>query len=371
MGLLEFLLWTEDMGAEPVLAVYAGYSLQGAHVEPGPDLQPYVQDALDEIEYVTGSVATRWGNERARDGHPAPFPLHYVEIGNEDWFDKSPSYSGRFAQFRDAIKARYPDINCISTIGNEQPAEKRVRGVQPDAVDEHYYRSAKDFEKMAPTYFENYDRNGPKIFVGEWAAFEDIRPWEAPSAALPRTPSMKAALGDAVWMAAMERHSDLVTMQCYAPLFVNVNPGASQWRPNLIGYDALRAFGSPSYYAIKMFNLNRGDVILKASFDGMAAGAVPPIQYSVTRDTKSGVIYLKMVNVNAAPQPVNITVVGVNSFTPPSVAIALSAEKVTDTNSIDEPTRIVPIVSKLPDIRPLFSYTLAPFSVTVLRLGAQ
>ncbi|HWD91236.1 MAG TPA: hypothetical protein VG938_02700 [Verrucomicrobiae bacterium] len=119
LGLLEFLEWCEDMKAEPALAVYAGYSLRGSHVNPGPDLQPFVQDALDEIEYVTGDTKTHWGAERAKDGHPRPFKLTYVEIGNEDWFDKSKSYDGRFAQFRDAIKTRYPQFKTISTIGND------------------------------------------------------------------------------------------------------------------------------------------------------------------------------------------------------------------------------------------------------------
>lgn len=126
MGLMEFLLWCEDMGAEPLLGVYAGYSLKGAFVKPGPDLEPYVQDALDEIEYITGPVTSKWGALRARDGHPEPFKLRYVEIGNEDWFDKSGSYDGRFAQFADAIKKRYPALKCISSIGNEQPENIRV-----------------------------------------------------------------------------------------------------------------------------------------------------------------------------------------------------------------------------------------------------
>jgi alpha-N-arabinofuranosidase len=119
MGLLEFLRWCEDMKAEPVLAVYAGYSLKHQHVKPGPDLEPFVQDALDEIEYVSGAITTKWGAQRARDGHPEPVPLRYVEIGNEDWFDRSGSYDKRFTQFYTAIKAKYPQIQCISTIGND------------------------------------------------------------------------------------------------------------------------------------------------------------------------------------------------------------------------------------------------------------
>ena len=132
LGLLEFLEWSEDMKAEPVLAVYAGYSLKGAHVNPGPDLQPFVQDALDEIEYVTGDTSTKWGAERAKNGHPAPFTLNYVEIGNEDWFDKSGSYDARFAQFYDAIKAKYPRLKTISTIGNDQPENTFVHSRKPE-----------------------------------------------------------------------------------------------------------------------------------------------------------------------------------------------------------------------------------------------
>ncbi len=121
MGLMEFLLWAEDIGAEPLLGVYAGYSLRGDYVKPGPDLVPYIQDALDEIEYVIGPVTSKWGAQRAKDGHPKPFPLTYVEIGNEDFFDKSGSYDGRFAQFYDAIKAKYPQLKLISSVGFEQP----------------------------------------------------------------------------------------------------------------------------------------------------------------------------------------------------------------------------------------------------------
>ena len=227
-------------------------------------------DALDEIEYVIGGAGTNWGARRAADGHPAPFKLTYVEIGNEDWFDGSGSYDGRFAQFFDAIKAKYPQLQCISTVGNEQPERLRVHSRTPDVLDEHYYRAAADFEREAPSRFEKYDRKGPKIFVGEWAAYENIVPWDEKSRHLPPTPSLKAALGDAAWIVAMERNSDLIVMQCYAPMLVNVNPGGRQWRPNLIGYDALNSFGSPSYYAIAMYQqLNRGNAVVRTALDGL------------------------------------------------------------------------------------------------------
>jgi alpha-N-arabinofuranosidase len=233
LGLLEFLEWCEDMKSEPVLAVFAGYALKGAHVNPGADLEPFVQEALEEIEYVIGDTNTKWGAQRAKDGHPAPFKLNYVEVGNEDWFDKSKSYDARFAQFHDALKAKYPQLKTISTIGDDQPEATHVQSRKPDMTDEHYYRSVDEFIRMSPGYAKKYNRNGPEIFVGEWAAYEtSFPPWDRRSQKEPPTPNLKAANGDGVFMAAMERNSDLIKMQCYAPLFVNVNPGARQWRPD-------------------------------------------------------------------------------------------------------------------------------------------
>ncbi len=365
LGLLEFLDWCEDLEMEPVLAVYAGYNLRGTHIEAGPGLEPYVQEALEEIEYVTGSGATTWGARRARDGHPAPFKLTYVEIGNEDWFDKSGSYDARFAQFNDAIKAKYPGLKCISTVGNEQPEKLRVHSRRPDVVDEHYYTSAADFERDAPAHFEKYDKAGPEIFVGEWAAYEDIKPWEAPSQKLAPTPALKAALADAAWMAAMERHADLITMQCYAPLLVNVNPGARQWRPNLIGYDALRSFGSPSYYAIQMFSQNHGDTILKTS-----AARAGGLHYSATKDSKTGVVYLKIVNPEAKEEELKIALRGA-AVEAEGELVTLSGSGPAESNSIDTPVEVVPVRTRIAGIKPEFARTFPGYSISVLRLRTR
>jgi alpha-N-arabinofuranosidase len=363
LGLLEFLEWCEDLKMEPVLAVYAGYNLNHTHITPGSALQPYVQDALDEIEYATGDRSTKWGAQRAQDGHPRPFKLKYVEIGNEDWFDKSGSYDARFTQFYDAIKAAYPDLQCISTVGTEHPASQMVHSRKPDAIDEHYYCSANEFDQTAATHWDSYDRNGPKIFVGEWAAYEDIKPWLPPSRKLPPTPNLKAALADAAWMAGMERNSDLIVMQCYAPLLVNVNPGARQWRPDLIGYDAQTVYGSPSYYAIQMFSQNHGDVILHATVK-------QPLNYSVTRDTDSGLIYLKMVNTESTPKPVNIMFCGAPFLASSATALTLSGAGPGDSNSIDNPGRVIPAAATVSNIKTAFTYTFPPFSITVLCLAA-
>jgi alpha-L-arabinofuranosidase len=254
LGMLEYLEWCEDLNMQPLLAVTDGRPW----LAPNGDVAPLVQDALDEIEYVTGdSKTTKWGAVRAKDGHPAPFPLKYVEIGNEDFFDKLPVYNARFTKFFDAIRARYPKLQIISTVPG-------ITSRVPDIIDEHYYRSAADMENHAHQY-DAYKRTGPKIFVGEWASTEGSP-----------TPTMQAALGDAAWLTGMERNADIVILESYAPLLVNVNPGARQWGTNLIGYDALHSFGSPSYYVQKMFATYGGDRSLPTTVT-QSNGAASPI----------------------------------------------------------------------------------------------
>ncbi len=366
MGLLEFLEWCEDMKAEPVLAVYAGYSLSGVYVNPGADLEPYVQEALEEIEYVIGNTSTPWGARRAKDGHPKPFKLSYVEIGNEDFFDKSGTYDARFAQFHDAIKARYPQLKTISSIGNEQPEKLRVHSRKADMLDEHYYLSTDEFLRKSPDYARKYDRSGPEIFVGEWAAHEDanIKPWSPGARQQPPTPSMKAALGDAAFMAAMERNSDIILMQCYAPLLVNINPGGRQWRPDLIGYDALSSYGSPSYYAIQMFSQNVGDVILPAESSDAS------IQGCATRNSKTGEIFIKLVNPQPTAQTVRFEIKGIASLASKARVITLSAPP-EETNSMDQPRKVVPATKTIRGLQPVFNYTLSPHSIVVLKLKSH
>jgi alpha-N-arabinofuranosidase len=366
MGLMEFLLWCEDMDAEPVLGVYAGYSIKKQLVEPGPSLDPFVQEALDEIEYITGSVDTKWGAQRARDGHPEPFKLHYVEIGNEDFFDRTGSYDGRFAQLYDAIHKKYPAMQCISSIGiSAHPINGLLSSRRPEVMDNHYYRSTEEFVKLSADFDKKYDRSGPKVFVGEWAAHEDgkIKPWQKAALKQPPTPNMKAAIGDAAFMAAMERNSDIIVMQCYAPLLVNTNPGAWQWRPNLIGFDALHSYGAPSYYAFAMFSQNVGDQILKLSMNGT------PVQASATRDSKSGEIFLKLVNPQGTEELVNIELKGVASVASPATAITMSATP-DETNSLEEPVKVVPKQSNVDGMKPSFSYKVPANGIVVLKLKA-
>jgi alpha-N-arabinofuranosidase len=230
-------------------------------------------------------------------------------------------------------------------------------------IDEHYYRSTDEFLRMSPDYAIKYDRSGPEIFVGEWAAHEDaaIKPWDAAARQQPPTPSMKAALGDAAFMAAMERNSDLILMQCYAPLLVNVNPGARQWRPDLIGYDALSAYGSPSYYAIQMFSRNIGDEILPA------ASANTSVQGAATRDSKTGEVFIKLVNPQPTPESLQVVLKGITSLASKTTVLILSAAP-EETNSIEHPRNVVPATMTLTGLHPVFSYTLPPHSIVVLKL---
>ena len=346
MGLLEFLEWCEDLKMNPLLAVYAGYSLAQEHVNPGPDLEQYVQDALDEIEYVTGSSDTKWGAERAKDGHPQPFKPTYVEIGNEDQFDRSGSYEGRYAQFYKAIKAKYPELQLIATAP--------LKDMRPDVVDDHYYvRATKNFEDTK--HYDKADRDGPKIFVGEWATREGMP-----------TPNMGAALGDAAWMTGLERNSDLIVMASYAPLLTNVNPGGLQWDTDLIGYDASRSYGSPSYYAQVLFGSHVGDHTLASNSDG--AGA--KLFYSITGSAETKKLYLKLVNAASTPQGVDIDLEGAK-LAPKAKLTTLSAKDTQSTNSIDKPDLIKPVESTVTLTGSHLRHTMPQYAIEVIEFSEQ
>lgn len=350
MGLLEFMGWCEDLGAQPVLAVYAGYSLRQQCVEPGPLLEPYVQDALDEIEFLTGDAkATYWGAQRAKCGHPEPYKLTYVEIGNEDYFDHSGNYDARFTQFFDAIRAKYPQLQLIAT-------SREVKTRRPDLYDDHYYRSAQAFYKDLQHY-DKMVRSGPKVFVGEWATREGDP-----------TPNFNGALGDAAWMTSMERNSDLIVMHCYAPLFVNVNPGGMQWKTDLIGYNGLKSYGSPAYYAQVMFASHVGNVTPRSTLKA-ADGVFLP--YSVTRQTETGKVFLKVVNPGETAREAHIQLKGLAGVQPEGKAITLRAAGPKETNSITEPTKIVPVSEPLKNVTADLRYTFPAWSITVLELTAK
>lgn len=343
-GLLEFLEWCEDLHIDPVLAVNAGYALKGEHVT-GTALEPFVQDALDEIQYATGDISTKWGAIRARDGHPSPFSLHYIEIGNEDEFDKSKSYDDRFSQFAKAIRATYPQYKLIATT----PVSKG----DPDVVDDHFYKSPEEFYAMVHHY-DNAPRNGPKVFVGEWASLVGSP-----------TPNFAAALGDAAWMTGLERNSDLVIMASYAPLFTNVNPGGLEWTPDLIGYDALHAYGSPSYWAQVLFANNLGDHVVKTSVDHQE----PRFFWSATVSTEKKMLYLKLVNASNKPQVLTLNIPGAQDGQ--ALLSRLHAPSAWTTNSIDHPDVIRPEILHVKVAARVWRHTLPGNTIDVIDIPLQ
>ncbi len=352
MGLLEFLTWCEDLHMEPLLAVFSGYALNHDHIAPGKDLEPFVQDALDEIEYVSGSTATRWGSERAKHGHPAPFHLSMIEVGNEEYHDPSGTYDARFAQFYKAIKQVHPEIKLV--------AAAPVTLVRPDILDDndhtlhtHFYRTAQQFFQDVHHY-DAYDRNGPKILVGEWATREG-----AP------TTNLGAALADAAWMTGLERNSDIVVMASYAPLFVNVSPGGMQWPSNLIGYDALGSYGSPSYWAQVMFSTHLGDQIP----DSKLVTDNPRLFESVTSNSKTHSLAVKLVNASSMAQPVQINLSGANRIQHTATVTTLSGNTTQETNSITDPRRIVPKTTSISNASASFRYTVPAYSIQVIDVG--
>ena len=255
LGFKEYLQLCEDLGAEPVFAINCGMSLRGS--VPSGQMGQWIQDALDAIEYANGPTNTVWGAQRALDGHPAPFHLKYMEIGNENG---GLDYWQRWALLANAIRQKYPDMQLIMTTslsGYPYPPDPK-----PDIIDEHYYESPESFMRRASQY-DTYRRNGPKIFVGEYAVTQGAGQG-----------NLRAAIGEAAFMTGLERNSDVVVMASYAPLFVNVHHRA--WNPDLISFDSSRWFGSPSYYVQRMFSANRGDVTLPVSIESGTVMKPPP-----------------------------------------------------------------------------------------------
>ncbi len=369
-GMPEYLLWCKQLNAEPVLAVFAGYVLNRQHVDAGsPEMAQYTQEALEEIEYVSGPADSEWGKRRAADGFYEPFPLHYVEIGNEDWFDRSGSYDGRFTQMAKAIREKYPQLKIIATAP--------VKSFKPDLYDDHFYRNAKVLMNQAAQYEKPLEASAMKFnggawnsrqpdgvltMVGEWATQEG-RP----------TPDLNAALADAAFVMRLEKNSDIIPMECYAPLLVNVNPGASQWPTNLLGYDALHSFGSASYYAQVMLGQNKGNVVLPAALTLAPAGtgADPPSAFaSATYINDSHTVIVKIVNAGDNAIDVAINLRGAGNVNPAGTAIVLSGDPKAQ-NTIDEPTKIAPKQESVTDASTSFHRAVPPHSFTLIRLIAS
>ena len=299
LGYFEYFLLSEDLGAEPLPVISCGLSCQyeSNEVVPMDELDPYIQDALDLIEFANGPVTSTWGKVRADMGHPEPFNLKMIGIGNEQW-DKV--YVDRLEAFTKAIRAKYPTIKVVGSSGPSASGDKfdylwpEMKRLGVDLVDEHYYMNPDWFFGNASRY-DNYDRKGPKVFAGEYASHDH---------STKKDNNFLAALSEAAFMTGLERNADVVHLATYAPLFAHVD--AWQWNPDLIWFDNLRMMRTPNYYVQQMYGMNAGTDVLSLKMDGKAVAGQDSLYATAALNAPTGEIILKLVNAGSKPADVQI-----------------------------------------------------------------
>lgn len=299
LGYYEYFLLSEDLGAEPLPVLSCGLSCQykSNEVVPLDKLDPYVQDAFDLIEFANGPVTSTWGKVRAEMGHPEPFHLKMIGIGNEQW-DKV--YTERLEVFTKAIRAKYPDIKIVGSSGPNAAGDKfdylwpEMKRIGVDLVDEHYYMTPDWFFANAARY-DGYDRRGPKVFAGEYASHDH------PTG---KANNFLTALSEAAFMTGLERNADVVNLATYAPLFAHVD--AWQWNPDLIWFDNLRMMRTPNYYVQQMYGMNAGTDVLRLQMDGKPVVGQDSLYATASLDAPTGEIILKLVNAGSVPANVQV-----------------------------------------------------------------
>ncbi len=373
LGFFEYFQLAEDLGAEPMPIINCGMACQfnTSELVPLEHLEPYIQDALDLIAFANGPIEDKWGKLRADMGHPEPFGLKMIGVGNEQW---GPQYIERYLPMVKAIKEIYPDMQIIAATGSDASifpngeAEVELlwdewRRLQPEFVDEHFYRVPEWFIENTHWY-DDYDRDGPKLFVGEYAS-------QSVGVASPdNRNSLKCALYEAAFMTGMERNADLVRMTCYAPLFGHEE--AWQWRPDMIWFDNLNAYGSINYHVQKLFSLNPGTHMLTSSVsdEPMLDEKSAVLNASATIDQDANEVIVKAVNVGDQPLNATIDLQGVKVGDAMKV-ITLSSGSLDDENTIEDPTGIVPEESTAKVAGAEFDYEFKPYSFTILRIPVK
>lgn len=303
LGFYEYFLLSEDLGAEPLPVVSCGLSCQyeSNEVVPLNELDPYVKDALDLIEFANGPVTSEWGKVRAEMGHPEPFGLKMIAVGNEQWGEVYPE---RLEAFMKAIRAQYPDIQIIGSSGPSASGNHfdylwpEMKRLDVDLVDEHYYMAPEWFFANAARY-DNYDRKGPKVFAGEYASHDH------PTG---KANNFLAALSEAAFMTGLERNADVVRLATYAPLFAHVD--AWQWNPDLIWFDNLRLMRTPNYYVQQMYGMNAGTDVLSLQMNGKSVTGQDSLYATAALDAPTGEVILKLVNASAHPTTIQIDLNG-------------------------------------------------------------
>ncbi len=368
LGFLEYFQVCEDIGAEPLPILNCGMACQfnTAELVPMDQLDPYVQDAIDLIEFANGEVSSKWGKVRADLGHPKPFNLKILGVGNENW---GPQYIERLAVFQKAIKEKYPTIRLVCSSGTDPDGERfdylngKLRAMNADLIDEHYYRRPEWFLQNARRY-DAYPRTGPKVFAGEWAAQSDK------TVSIDNKNNWLCALNEAAFMTGLERNAAVVHMASYAPLFANAD--AWQWTPDLIWVDNLRVYGTPNYYVQKLYSLNKGTHVLSMTQNSEPLAGQDSLYASAAWDKAAGEIILKVANVSDKPQVRQIQLDGTKKLDAKGRLTLLKNDNLNAVNSFENATNVSPVEQAIAvDVkRKSVALSLAPRSFSVVRIKA-
>lgn len=362
LGFFEYFQLSEDLGAEPLPVLNCGLSCQfenegmEQHV-PVEKLQPYIDDALDLIEFANGPVTSHWGKLRADMGHPSPFGLKYIAIGNEQWGELYPE---RLAPFVQAIRARYPEIQIVGSAGPNAEGEQfeylwpEMRRLNVDLVDEHYYRSPEWFLSNADRY-DNYDRKGPKVFAGEYACHADNK-----------ANSFLTALCEAAFMTGLERNADVVPLSTYAPLFAHVE--AWQWRPDLIWFDNLRVMKTPNYYVQQLYSHHAGTRVVPFLRAGKPLTGELSLYATAALDERTNELILKVVNTGIQARQAQIQLHGLSDGTHTGTRIQFHSMDVEAVNTLEQPERVHPEESAFTYKGNQMAITIQPLSFTIYRI---
>lgn len=363
LGFFEYFHLSEDLGAQPLPILSCGMACQfnTGELVPMEELDPYVQDALDLIEFANGGLDTPWGKVRSDMGHPKPFNLKFIGVGNEQW---GPDYIARYKVFEKAIKSKYPKMTIVSGSGPFPEGDYFEYGMQElkklnaEIVDEHYYKSPQWFRENA-TRYDNYDRKGPKVFAGEYAA-------QSVAIASPdNRNNWECAFSEAAFMTGLERNAEVVNLTSYAPLMAHEE--AWQWTPDLLWFNNLEAYGSANYYVQKLFATNRGTDLIAITKDGKPVIGQNDLFASAVKDVNTNEVIVKLVNTSATAQEVNVDLKGTKLASKGTIT-TLTSPNLQDENSFANPKKISPTEAAFKLKNNKAQTSLPAYSVTVLKI---
>ena len=366
LGFYEYFLLSEDLGAEPLPILNCGLVCQyqnndpRAHV-PVEELDPYIQDALDLIEFANGPADSQWGAVRARMGHPEPFNLKYIGIGNEQW---DSLYTERLEPFVKALRSAHPEIKIVGSSGPHSEGREfdflwpEMRRIGVDLVDEHFYRPCEWFLAQGARY-DSYPRRGPKVFAGEYACHESGKKWN----------HYRASLMEAAFMTGLERNADVVEMATYAPLFAHVE--GWQWRPDLIWFDNLRSVRSVSWHVQQLYSLYRGERVLPLTMDSApVAGAEGQGGLFASAVIDGGRVYIKVANTSSQAKDLSFSFSGLRKKSSVTAVerVTLASDEPDADNTLETPGHIVPVKTSWDGSGRTLQASVEPMSFNILVL---